>query len=57
MILVNVKLDLSGYKRILFVDLLVSFISNGIVETKLAILTFLYCEKLYKDSFVERLIL
>ena len=52
-ILVNVKLDISGYKRITFQDCILSlvlFISNGTAETKLAILAFLYCGEFVKNS-------
>ena len=45
MMLVNVKLDISGYQ-------LVSFIFNSTAKTKLAILAFLYCVVFVKTSSV-----
>ena len=45
MMLVNVKLDISGYQ-------LVSFILNSTAKTKLAILAFLYCVVFVKTSSV-----
>ena len=51
--LVNVKLDISGYKRITLqgcIFSLVLLISNGTDETKLAILAFLHCGEFVKNS-------
>ena len=50
MVLVNVKLDVTGYKRIMFQVCRLWFISNGTAKTKLAILASFYCDKFVKNS-------
>ena len=53
MMLVNVKLNVSGYKGITFQGSLVKLILNGTAKTKLAILPFFYCGEMVKN-FITR---
>ena len=52
-ILVNVKLDISGYRVITFPDCRLHW-SNGTAETKLVILAFLCCEEFLRKAVVPK---
>ena len=55
MMLVNVKLDISGSNKSAFQGLqtsLAKFLSNGTTKTKLVILAFLYCSEFVKNPKV-----
>ena len=55
MILVNVKLDVSGDMRITFQKTsLTLFITNGTAKIKLVILSFLCCGEFMKNSNEEK---
>ena len=60
MLLVNMKLDISGHNKIIFQGCILCWSSSFVMEqlkTKLAILAFLYCGEFVKNSLVTRVLL